>query len=69
MAYQQFMYEEAFDFHTNQHVHSLKTAKSELDADDTTSDETASQRLPPLGACSSEQPIEQQPQPQHFSDM
>lgn len=57
MAYQQFMYDEAFDFKSNQDIHQLKqqqpTEDQYLEEVQNVGD-CSQQRLPPLGACSNE---------------
>ena len=57
MAYQQFMYDEAFDFKNNQDVHQLKQQHHNdnyhLEEHENEAD-CSQQRLPPLGACSNE---------------
>ena len=57
MAYQQFMYDEAFDFKSNQDVHQLKQQQQTVDQyleDVHNFGDCSQQRLPPLGACSNE---------------
>jgi len=57
MAYQQFMYDEAFDFKSNQDVHQLKQQQQTVDQyleDVHNVGDCSQQRLPPLGACSNE---------------
>lgn len=58
MALQGFMYDEAFDFHSDTHKLKEKNFSSEQ-----TNFKEGEQRLPPLGACSNDI-IEQQQQPQ-----